>query len=355
MKFFKRPRPRRFSAWQIELTTRCPLQCTMCVRQEYKAQQRKDMPLEDFKKIVPYLKDVESVVLEGWGESLLHPNLIECIVLIKGEGTRTGFVSSGMGLDRRYVQKLSDVGLDFIGFSLAGATPETHNRIRVNSDFDRLIESIKFFKDLPAGAHRPKVHIVYLMLKDNIEEVPLLPALAKDLGVSEIILINIIQITNAWQAGQKVFTYDQGEPYKETLKEAERRAKGMKTGLIKSALSPSEVAVCSENPLRNLYISVDGHVSPCVHLFPAAPSPFKRVFHGQEYSIEKACFGNIFGESFDAIWNKKEYIEFRERLIQRKGRAEENYRALLDARKSGSIDLPEPPLSCKTCHKMLGL
>ena len=153
---FKRKKPRRFNAWQIELTTRCPLQCAMCVRQEYKGQERKDMALADFKKIVPYLKDVESVVLEGWGESLLHKNLIECIELIKMEGARAGFVTSGVGLDEEYVHKLSRVGLDFIGFSLSGATAGTHDKIRVNSDFDKLIESIKLFKDLPAGAHETK-------------------------------------------------------------------------------------------------------------------------------------------------------------------------------------------------------
>ena len=89
------------------------------------------------------------------------------------------------------------------------------------------------------------MHIVYLMLKDNMEEIPLLPDLATEVGVAEIVLINIIQITNAWQAEQKAFSYDQTEPFKELLKEAERRARSMGIGLIKSALSPREVAVCS--------------------------------------------------------------------------------------------------------------
>jgi MoaA/NifB/PqqE/SkfB family radical SAM enzyme len=327
----------------------------MCVRQEYKGQERKDMALADFKKIVPYLKDVESVVLEGWGESLLHKNLIECVQLIKMEGTRAGFVTSGVGLDREYVYKLSRVGLDFIGFSLSGATAETHNRIRVNSDFDKLIESIKFFKDLPVGAHKPKIHIVYLMLKDNMEEVPLLPDLAKKIGVEEIVLINIIQITNSWQDEQKAFSYDENEPYKEILKEAERKAKSMGVALVKSALSSSEVAVCSENPLKNLYISVEGEVSPCVHLYPAAPSPFRRIFGGEEHSVEKMSFGNIFREPFESIWNSKEYVEFRTKLAHRKQRAEENYRALLDPNKTRPACLPEPPALCKTCHKMLGV
>ena len=55
------------------------------------------MVVDDFKKIVPYMKDVENVVLEGWGESLMHKDLIQCIHLVKKEGSRVGFVTSGSG------------------------------------------------------------------------------------------------------------------------------------------------------------------------------------------------------------------------------------------------------------------
>ena len=54
----------------------------------------------------------------------------------------------------------------------------------------------------------------------------------------------------------------------------------------------------------NLYISAEGEVSPCVYLYPPLPSPFKRIFCGKEYWIEKVSFGNIFRDSFSAIWNQ---------------------------------------------------
>ena len=354
--FFRYPKHRQFSAWQVELTTRCPLRCTMCVRQEYEDWKGKDMDIADFRKIVPHLNRVESVVLEGWGESLLHKDLAECIGLIKKEGTQVGFVTSGMGLDEAYMDRLINAGLDFIGFSLAGATPGTHQAIRVNSDFGRLIDSIRLFQRLGSRQkpHRPKIHIVYLMLKDNIHEVPLLIDLASEIGIPEVVLINIIQVTNIWQAEQQVFSYNNDEPYKEILKEANRKAKRLKINLVTPTLTPREMAVCSENPLRNLYISVEGEVSPCVHLHPHAPSPFKRIFQGKEYYVEKVSFGNIFRESLDSIWNKKEYAEFRDRFTQRKLRTEEAYRALLELKRPGCVGLPEPPDPGKTCHKMLG-
>ncbi len=117
-KFLRRRKRRPFSAWQIELTTRCPLQCKMCIRRESADWQYQDMALEDFRKLLPYLREVETVVLEGWGESLLHKDLSECIRLAKKEGPQVGFVTSGKGLTKDRVSELIEAGLDFVGFSI---------------------------------------------------------------------------------------------------------------------------------------------------------------------------------------------------------------------------------------------
>jgi MoaA/NifB/PqqE/SkfB family radical SAM enzyme len=348
---------RRFTAWQIELTTRCPLRCTMCIKEEYRNWHRKDMDINDFKKIVPYMKDVESVVLEGWGESLLHKDLIECIHLVKKEGTKVGFVTSGMGLNDEYMIELLTAGLDFIGFSLSGGTFETHNAIRANSDFDTLINSIKLFKKLSnkyVSSDKPTMHIVYLMLKENMRELPILIDLAKEIGIDEIVLLNIIQISNLRQEDKKVFTCDDREPYRGLIKDVLNKARRVNIKLAMPNLSPNEVSVCSENPLKNLYISVEGEVSPCVYLCPPVVSPFKRVFCSQEYDIDKVSFGNIFREPFESIWNRKEYADFRGCFIQRQQNFKEAFQSFLDLKKPEASELPPPPLPCRTCHKMLG-
>lgn len=360
-RLFSRAKAKPFSAWQIELTTRCPLRCRMCIREEFKVWYGDDMNINDFKRLIPYFKDVETVVLEGWGESLLHKNLIEAIRLVKGEGSEVGFVTSGKGLSREYINELINAGIDFIGFSLAGSSASTHESIRVNSDFGILMEDIKTFNEVKAGKKlkKPKLHIVYLMLKENISEVPSLINLAKSTGIEVVVLTNLIHVTNEWQERQRVFRCGGegwGEGYEEILKEAEIRAKELKIKLRRPSLSPADVPVCEENPLRNLYISVDGEVSPCVYLYPPVPSPFKRIFCGDEYQIEKLSYGNIFRDPFQSIWNNKGYAEFREWFMFRKRKFEEMYSSLLnlDSPKRFEImPLPEPPEHCRTCHKIL--
>jgi len=381
-----------FFACQIELTTRCPLKCRMCIREGAGRWHSKDMLLDDFKNISGYFSKAENIVLQGWGEPLLYRNLIDAVRIVKEKGASAGFVTSGSGLERELISELINTGTDFIGFSLAGATAKTHNSIRMNSDFELLLENIRFLNAVKKEKRldKPRLHIVYLMLKDNITDVPALVELAKHTGINDIILTNLIHVSNEWQEGRKVFRCQHPHPdpppsrgreelettitspspcgrgrggggneaYEEILQVAEAKAKKLKINLRQPSLSPVDVPVCEENPLRNLYISVDGEVSPCVYLYPPVPSPFKRIFCGNKFETEKASFGNIFRESFDIIWNSKEYVEFRERFILRKRRFEEMYSPFwnLDGLKRFEMmPLPDPPEHCRTCHKVLGV
>jgi MoaA/NifB/PqqE/SkfB family radical SAM enzyme len=357
----RKKRTKRFSAWQVELTTRCPLECRMCIRAGTDNWQHQDMLLEDFKKILPYLNEVETVVLEGWGESILHGNLLECVRLAKAEGPEVGFVTSGMGLTQQRVSGLIEAGLDFVGFSLAGVTPEVHNRIRVNSDLSEVLQAIRWFQQIKAlkKIERPKLHIVFLMLQDNLAEVSGLPQLVHELGIKEIVLLNIIQVTSDWQDEQKVFSCAPGEsPYDEMLKRVTADAQGLGITLRRPSQSAREVPVCDENPLRNLYIAASGEVSPCVYLFPPVASPFKRIFCGREHRQDKVSFGNMFKEPFPIIWDSARYTRFRESFLMRQKFFRDRYLAFLDTSRLAELRdsiPPEPPEPCKTCHKMLGV
>jgi MoaA/NifB/PqqE/SkfB family radical SAM enzyme len=330
----------------------------MCAREGCEDWLSGDMSQDNFRKITHYLKDVERVVLEGWGESLLNKDLIEIVRMAKAEGPEVGFVTSGMGLKKGKIIQLLDAGVDFMGFSISGSSPGVHGDIRINSDLELLLSDIELIqKEMDVRElTKPKLHIAYLMLKDNISEVISIVELGKKIGITDIILLNIIQISNEYQDELKVFTCDEKNGYEEIVKEAEVKANDLNINLKRPAMTPVEVMVCEENPLRNLYISVDGEVSPCVYLHPPMPSPFKRIFCGVGHDTEKLNFGNIFRESFGDVWNKQEYIDFRSRFMQRKKKSEFSPLMDLESLKKSDLEpLPDPPRHCMTCHKMLGV
>ena len=319
------------------------------------------MAFEDFKRLLPCLKEVETVVLEGWGESLLYKDLSQCIRLVKKEGPQVGFVTSGMGLTRDRISELIKAGLDFVGFSISGTTPEIHDAIRVNSHLPEVLHAIRLFHEekKAQGLLRPKIHLIFLMVKDNIFQIPSVPLFAKEAGIDEVVLTNICHCINVWQEKNRVFVWESTKnPYEEIMKQAEKNAQKLKITLKRPSLSAIDIPVCEENPLGNLYISVDGEVSPCVYLYPPLPSPFKRIFCEKEYWIEKLSFGNIFKDPFSGIWSSNDYEEFRNRFIQREKEFRELYFSLWDSPKiksSPNDTLPHPPEPCKTCHKILGI
>ena len=65
----------------------------------------------------------------------------------------------------------------------------------------------------------------------------------------------------------------------------EAKAKAHDIALRVSPISPEPVAVCEEDPLRNLFVSVDGHVSPCVYMYPPESGPMRRFYCGAPVSV----------------------------------------------------------------------
>ena len=196
------------------------------------------------------------------------------------------------------------------------------------------------------------------MLKENVGDLPALPPLAEKLGVQEVVLLNIIQVTNEWQDEQKAFSCERGKHEQDTAVERmEKDARNRGITVRHPSQSVSTVAVCSENPLRNLYIAANGAVSPCVYLYPPVATPFRRIFCGQETRQEKISFGNIFTESLASLWDSEPYSQFKDAFLKRQKFFLDTSLAFLDtSRLVGLRDTPppEPPEPCRTCHKMLG-
>ncbi len=70
-------RPRKLN---IEITTRCNLNCAMCMRNVWK-EGSGDMSLDTYRALLPAFPELESANIIGIGEPLLHNDVIEMIRL----------------------------------------------------------------------------------------------------------------------------------------------------------------------------------------------------------------------------------------------------------------------------------
>ena len=100
------------------------------------------------------------------------------------------------------------------------------------------------------------MHLVFLMVKDNISEVPSVPLFAKEAGIEEVVLTNICHCINVWQEKNRVFVWESGKNnYEEIVKQAEANARALKIRLKRPSLSAIDVP-CVKRILSGTFTSL---------------------------------------------------------------------------------------------------
>ena len=360
LKHFRESERRGFSCFQVEVSSNCFLSCVMCPRTTFIDQWKSmNMSFETFKKMSYYFPYTNLVYLSGWGEPLLNRRIFDMIKLAKDYGCSVGFTTNGALLTEQVCRKLIALDLDIISISLAGATKKTHELMRVGSDFDQVTKNIGMLARLKKhfNTTKPKILLLITTTTENIGELPLAVKVSADLGVNELVATNLAYIATSYHDKIKTFSCDHAnEKFLEKIREAEQDAKKVEIKFKSYSLKTEEVLVCDEDPLNNIYISCDGFVSPCVYLNPPIEK-VRRVFCGENYSLQRTYFGEIKEEDLFEIWNKKEYQIFRQkfekRLALKSGATDFSY-DLLEKINEGIKANPLPEV-CKTCYKAFGI
>ncbi|NLW77106.1 MAG: hypothetical protein GXY18_11885 [Methanomicrobiales archaeon] len=100
-------------------------------------------------KFLPYRGNLEYVTIHGCGEPLLDPELEKKVQYLKFHDFKgTGFATNCTHLFPDRSENLILAGLDTIICSVDGYKKETHEMIRVGTDFDEIIKNIHLFIDL---------------------------------------------------------------------------------------------------------------------------------------------------------------------------------------------------------------
>lgn len=168
----------RFKSIQIEITTRCNLNCTYCAGRLYDNQ--RDMPFDEFKEILDkYMRENERpsrIIIQGEGEPTLHPDLYKMATYAKRYKLFTSLHTNGLHADREGLVK----HFDEIYVSLDTIDPQEGKRIgRLN--IPKVLESMLFFHNSGIKA------ALFIIEMQGINEDKALQAWAKEHGVYTII------------------------------------------------------------------------------------------------------------------------------------------------------------------------
>ncbi len=138
-----------------------------------------------FAPLAPMTRDV---VLSCGDEPLMSPHF-ETILRELAERdpeVRIRFCTNGTLMTEKIARAIVAANVHLVMFSFDGVTSDTLHRIRVGSDYRRILRNILGLKRLRAGRAEPRFVFNYVMLESNIHEAPLFVALAKRLGAATI-------------------------------------------------------------------------------------------------------------------------------------------------------------------------
>jgi len=345
---------RPFEAFQLEVTSRCNLECVMCPVTVLADQWPSlDMSWDTFERVAAAFGHTNWAYLQGWGEPLLHRRLFDMIERAKTAGCQVGFTTNGTRLTHDAGERLLDRHLDLLAVSIAGATAATHAAIRVGSDLPRLIGNLRGFLRLRAARKSlaPKVEIFFLMTPANIAELPAAVELAADVGADELVATNLDYVMTPALDALRAYSSGPADPaLRAVMDRARAAAERCGIAFRPYPLEPKEMAVCDLNPLRILYVSADGSVSPCVYTSLTGQSRVPRFFDGKATHIPPERFGNVNERSLMEIWESPAYRAFRRPLARRSAVAGTMALSALGAH----VEETPAPEACRTCPKLYG-
>jgi putative metalloenzyme radical SAM/SPASM domain maturase len=156
-----------------------------------------DLPLSIFKRLAPSLAHAQTLILNGIGEPLLHPELKGIISFARAnmpEKAVIGFQSNGLLLNEEKSLELLSAGLSTVCLSLDGLeeaekTSVGEHSVTAVSKATRYLLSAR--KQI--AANHFKIGLETVLTKQSIQDFPRLVQWAADHGVDYVIATHLLQ------------------------------------------------------------------------------------------------------------------------------------------------------------------
>ena len=170
------------------MTRRCNLKCVHCYAKALEEDGADAISTEQGKAIIDDLSAYGApVMLFSGGEPLVRKDLVELAHYATGKGMRAVISTNGTLITKEKARDLKSVGLSYVGISLDGGE-EVHDRFRkVPGSFKKALQGIE-----NCQAEGLKVGLRFTINKRNVDEVPKLFDLVRDLEVPRICFYHLV-------------------------------------------------------------------------------------------------------------------------------------------------------------------
>lgn len=328
----------------IATTSKCNIRCSFCINQfDATPDNRFHMPLEQKQRIAreifPYLK---RLALSVAGEPLFDPDFVWIVRLAKQYGIEIEMTSNGLLLGRKGYSEAILECVRRINLSVDGGTKATFEKLRPGANWDRLMANVGRLCELrrASGSPFPEINFRYILMRENIEELPRMVDIAADFGVNSL-FTNHLQVFLPFMRDQSLLLSPRraNEVFEETR--ARARLRGLNVVLPdpfpEDAIQAAELAeraeaaarAAAENPatasaaeiLPEAVEAEVGQVQPRdsepTHYENRCPYLWDQAFFEADGNVFPCCNSNVtmgkLGDhpDFFDLWNNRTYQQIR--------------------------------------------
>lgn len=328
----------------LEITTDCNLDCGMCVRHNWE-EPGGSMDAGTFANLLGQIRDMPSirtVNFSGFGEPSEHPGFFDFLEQVKRAGLAVEVITNGVNLDEPSARRLVELELDKLVVSLdepqpSGSrffhetgyhepgfprqTPETS----VHGNLRRLYQ-IKVLRSRTL----PEVCVEFVATKRNIQQLPLLWGLGRDLGFSSVLVTNLVPYT-AEMAEDILYEHwttavanTRRSPWQPEIDLPRLDLRGAAMPVFERlATLGGRIMVNGQNVVGGgmycrfvnegfMAITPGGEVTPCLPLLHT----YSYYFRNRRRRSKTYRLGNVNRSTLREIWDDPRYVDFRRRVSE---------------------------------------
>lgn len=279
---------------EIEITTKCTLQCVMCENTYWDIPPR-HMTFAQFRSIVDQFPNLLWIGITGIGSSFLNPDYVKMLFYMRERNVDVECFDSFLHLNEANARRMVEANVWRLFASIDAATAATYKKVRPGSDFETVWRNVKRLIALKEerGAEFPMLCFHYIISRLNIHEVvPFIERVAS-LGPDRVKMIYFSGILHAFKEIENLVV-DVDEA---TIQRAEERARAWGIPLWWNPNTRPKLPVSECTAWYMPFIFSDGSVNLC-----CATNEANR----REFQV-KHSLGNAFAEPFAVIWNSESY------------------------------------------------
>ncbi len=308
----------------IAASSRCDVACILCASGDRRTRFGSDMPYNIFEGILSSLNNKHAFfgLLLG-GEPFLNPDLVKIGRDIKKRNRFLSITTHANLIDKQLADHIVDMGVDELRISVHAGQKRLYEKVMRGASWDRLLSALKALNNAKekAGAKLPKIYFIMTGMKLNIHQLPAVVRLAKEYGVSKVIINTFMP--NARVTGQSlmedipllrryydearelgddcgvVVTLDEADNYRQAIfndrPEERHAARREEAGAGDANRNDSPTKMCLD-PWINVHLYETGVVLPCC-------------------GGVKTPFGNLDQDELVTIWNNELFIALRDEIL----------------------------------------